>query len=370
MNSAGRSSEHVGPDDDATPLVSVIVPSYNHARFLPARFESIQRQTFQDYELIVLDDASTDGSLAILEEYAGRIPMRLVVNAANSGSPFLQWQKGVSLARGKYIWIAESDDEAKPGFLAAMVAKLEANPRVGLAFSQSLIVDGSGNDRGTWVQNTDWIDQDHWRSDYVGSGREECAKYLLWANTIPNASAVVLRRDVFQRQMRGLPRMRLCGDWLAWARVLAVSDIAFVAEPLNYHREHGTTVRSTLRLGKHFREYTFVWKYIARVFRDDPAVRERLHKAVAFGWSLQKKRLQPEDDWFWFLSLVRHLWAISPRTLNEIFRSYLQHRLEGVELGFGFRRFSNLLRNCGGSVRRRLQPQRTPAANRPAEQRR
>jgi glycosyltransferase involved in cell wall biosynthesis len=355
---------------NSSPTVSIIVPSYNHARFLPQRLESIREQTFQDFELIVLDDASTDNSVSILEDYAQRIPMRLVVNQENSGSPFLQWQKGVSLARGKYIWIAESDDEAKPGFLGALVTKLEANPSVGLAFSQSLIVDGSGKDRGTWVQNTDWIDRDHWRHDYVGSGREECGKYLLWANTIPNASAVVLRRDVFERQIRRLPRMRLCGDWLAWARVLAVSDIAFVAEPLNYHREHGTTVRSTLRLGQHFREYTFVWKYIARVFRHDPAVGERLQKAVAFGWSLQKKRLQPEDDWFWFLSLVRHLWAISPRTLDEIFRSYVSCRLERVELGFGFRRFSNALRNCGGGLRRRFQLQRTAAATPPTEDRR
>ncbi|HVB58282.1 MAG TPA: glycosyltransferase family 2 protein, partial [Candidatus Acidoferrales bacterium] len=94
------------------PTVSVIVPNYNHARFLRKRIDSVLQQTFQDFELILLDDCSTDDSRSILSSYAGDPRIRIEFNDANSGSTFKQWNKGVRLARGKYVWIAESDDYA------------------------------------------------------------------------------------------------------------------------------------------------------------------------------------------------------------------------------------------------------------------
>ena len=101
------------------PTVSVVVPNYNHGRFLPQRIDSILGQTFQDFELILLDDCSTDNSRMILSSYAGDPRVRIEFNSANSGSPFKQWNKGVRLARGEYVWIAESDDYAEPRFLNA-----------------------------------------------------------------------------------------------------------------------------------------------------------------------------------------------------------------------------------------------------------
>jgi len=91
------------------PAVSVIVPNYNHARFLRRRVETILAQTFQDFELILLDDCSTDDSRSVLRQYSSDPRVRLEFNEVNSGSTFKQWNKGVRLAQGKYIWIAESD---------------------------------------------------------------------------------------------------------------------------------------------------------------------------------------------------------------------------------------------------------------------
>src|SRR5580658_382186 len=99
------------------PTVSVIVPNYNHARFLHRRIDTILAQTFQDFELILLDDCSTDESSSILREYGSDARVRLEFNEVNSGSPFKQWNKGVRLAQGKYIWMAESDDYAAPRLL-------------------------------------------------------------------------------------------------------------------------------------------------------------------------------------------------------------------------------------------------------------
>ena len=94
--------------------VSVIIPNYNYARFLQQRIESVLAQTYTDYEIILLDDASTDDSVSILNHYSANPRVtHLEINSVNTGSPFAQWQKGISLSRGKYIWIAESDDAAE-----------------------------------------------------------------------------------------------------------------------------------------------------------------------------------------------------------------------------------------------------------------
>src|SRR5437868_456309 len=96
--------------ENAKPIVSVVVPNYNHARFLRKRIDSVLGQTYQDFELILMDDCSTDESRSIIEEYAREARIRIELNEENSGSTFKQWNKGVRLARGEYVWIAESDD--------------------------------------------------------------------------------------------------------------------------------------------------------------------------------------------------------------------------------------------------------------------
>lgn len=104
--------------------ISIIVPSYNHASYLEKRLESIFNQTYQNFEVILLDDASTDRSEEILNKYKVNSKVsHLIVNKENSGSPFKQWEKGVELAKGDYIWIAESDDFCEKQFLEILLKK-------------------------------------------------------------------------------------------------------------------------------------------------------------------------------------------------------------------------------------------------------
>ena len=82
------------------PKVSVIVPNYNHAPYLKRRIDSILNQTYQDFELILLDDCSTDNSAEVLNEYASNPKVsHVVINEINSGSTFKQWDKGFALAK-------------------------------------------------------------------------------------------------------------------------------------------------------------------------------------------------------------------------------------------------------------------------------
>src|SRR5690349_3561194 len=105
-----------------TPKVSVIVPNYNHARYLKQRIDSVLNQTFTDFELILLDDHSTDESLSIIENYRNHPRVSaIILNAENSGSTFRQWRKGLEQAKGQFVWIAESDDSADANFLEKTV---------------------------------------------------------------------------------------------------------------------------------------------------------------------------------------------------------------------------------------------------------
>jgi glycosyltransferase involved in cell wall biosynthesis len=96
--------------------ISVIVPNYNYARYLEQRLNSIFLQTYPVFELIVLDDASSDKSLEIIKYCLAKTDTdhQLIMNRKNSGSVFGQWRKAIKLARGDFIWICEADDFAKP----------------------------------------------------------------------------------------------------------------------------------------------------------------------------------------------------------------------------------------------------------------
>ena len=213
------------------PKVSVIVPNYNHSPYLPKRLDSVYEQTYRDFEVILLDDCSTDNSRDILAIYAEKPNTIFVPNQSNSGSVFRQWQKGVSLSQGEYIWIAESDDFASPYFLKRVVALMERNPEVGLVYSQSWLVDSQDailGDARCWTND---LDSQRWSGSFINHGKDEIRRFLVYKNTIPNASGILIRRAILEKCGGVIDQpFRLCGDWLQWIKILAHSDIGFVPE--------------------------------------------------------------------------------------------------------------------------------------------
>lgn len=233
------------------PKVSIIIPNYNHAKFLEQRIESVLCQTYQDFEVILLDDASTDESQTVLSNYSNCSKIQTIFNKVNGGSPFKQWNKGMGYAQGEYIWIAESDDYADPLLLETLVEVLDRYPNVGIAYCQSCSVNQNNEIlASTYSFWTDDIDPDRWKNDFVNSGIAECRDFLACKNTIPNASAVLFRRKLYSRISRRNESFRVAGDWITWAEILFLSDIYFVAKPLNYFRVHcNNTSRNVDRLG-------------------------------------------------------------------------------------------------------------------------
>ncbi len=273
--------------------VSVVVPNYNHGAFLPERLESIFRQTYADFEVILLDDASTDGSLQLLQKYAARPNVRLLINETNSGSPFHQWNRGVEQAQGEFVWIAESDDSARPEFLRKMVAVLDQHPSVGLAECDSRLVDASGDILGQIPRDAHPEAAQRWRQSFPANGQEEIRRFLYLQNTIPSASAVLFRRAAYLAAGPAESRLQLTGDWLQWVKLLRQSDRYFLAEPLSLSRVHPATQRaSTASDGRSELEALTVQRHIRRLSNVERGTIRRGAERYATSWlqSLQAGR--------------------------------------------------------------------------------
>jgi glycosyltransferase involved in cell wall biosynthesis len=245
------------------PKVSIIIPNYNHARFLRRRIDTVLGQTFQDFEVILLDDCSIDESRSILSSYATDPRVRIEFNEANSGNAFKQWNKGVMLARGEYVWIAESDDYANEHLLDRLVAVLDADPHVVFAYCRSWRV--SVDDQLDGFSNSYLADLEphRWLSDYCVDGREECRNYFVLHNIVGNASAVLFRKAVYKKVGGPDEGLRLCGDWKLWASMALIGDIAYLGEPLNYFRFHDTSLRSkSAQINVDVMEYLKVMRWI------------------------------------------------------------------------------------------------------------
>lgn len=267
---------------ETAPKISVIVPNYNYARYLRARMNSIFCQTYRDFEIILLDDASTDGSQDLIEQYLAHPAVSQVfVNKNNSGSPFLQWMKGIQAARGEYIWIAEADDMADFDFLSYCMEKIEGNPHVAFCYCGSRLIDEDGNqiykDPNRWGRR-------YSRDAALFEGKVFLRRNLYWRNYVINASAVLFRRDMALKLAgSAFLEMRYCGDWLFWAQMAEQGQVIEMYHLLNSFRQHTgkTTVRSH-ETGGGLLEDIMVVKEIERMVGNIDDYRRRLRRGLLY----------------------------------------------------------------------------------------
>lgn len=222
-------------------LVSVIVPNYNHAQYLDIRLKSILAQTYTDFEIIILDDNSIDNSKEIIKRYEKDVHVsHIICNKTNSGSPFIQWNRGFQYAKGDLIWIAESDDCCEPTFLENVVAEFERNSNLSFAFSRSIKIDENGN-KGNILQPM-------FASDVRLNGKEFNMKFLIWGNKVWNASSVVFRKSNALTVNKQYMDFRGAGDWLFWIEMAEKGDVAVISEPLNYYRIYSKNTTNFMRM--------------------------------------------------------------------------------------------------------------------------
>jgi glycosyltransferase involved in cell wall biosynthesis len=215
------------------PLVTVIIPNYNHAPYLKERIDSVVNQTYRNFELIILDDCSTDNSAEIIEQYRGHEKVkRIIYNEVNSGSPFKQWKKGIELAKSEYVWIAESDDIAGLDFLKDLTPLLDENQQCAFAFCDS-----------TTDYNTFTDQQANLNAEIkLYTGEDFIYQHNINAQFV-NASCVVFRKDKINPQvLLDFGNFRSSGDWLFWTSIALKGDVIRHRQILNFYRRHETSV--------------------------------------------------------------------------------------------------------------------------------
>lgn len=230
------------------PSVSVIIPNYNHANYLRQRIDSVLNQTFQNFEIIILDDASTDHSKEIIELYRDHPKVSSIIyNKQNSGSVFKQWIKGIEKSKGEYIWIAESDDYASEFFLEKMQHFLCNNSDYGMAFSIATEVDSLGYEYSSLYESRKEVFEKLKTFDNTIS-QENAVLFLVADMIIQNASSVLFRTsELLKVNFEKLSTFRNTGDRFSYIGIALERKIKFIQEPLCFMRlhEHNTTKKNT-----------------------------------------------------------------------------------------------------------------------------
>ena len=253
------------------PKISIIVPNFNHGLYLRDRLDSIYTQSYSNFEVILLDDCSSDDSIKILTEYSNRYAekTRTDFNSENSGGVFHQWKKGLSLASGDFVWIAESDDNCSPNFLEEMLSFF-CDSAVMMAFAKTEFIEGDPP-RTIWTLKEYLADLgiDISEEPFVKSAMDLMRLGWSTKNIIPNVSAVLFRKPVGLKLLSDADwlEMQVCGDWIFYLSIVRGGLIAYSPKATNYYRQHSenSSVKTQAR-EIYYREHEAVAKKILQLY--------------------------------------------------------------------------------------------------------
>ncbi|MEM6401603.1 MAG: glycosyltransferase [Cyanobacteria bacterium P01_D01_bin.116] len=200
--------------------VSVIVPAYNAMTYLPKTIESVLKQTFTDFEVIIVNDGSSDG----IEQWVDTITDNRVklISQKNQGAATAR-NTGIADAKGAYIAFIDSDDLWEPTKLKKQVHCLDKNPDVGLVYAWISSIDKNGNNRG---------------KIYASNSEGNVWEKLIEENIVRSGSAAMVRRDCFEELGVFDQNLRFAEDWEMWIRIARNYSFAVIKEPLVYYRHH------------------------------------------------------------------------------------------------------------------------------------
>jgi len=234
-------------DSSNEPLISIVFTSYNHKEYLKQALDSLVNQTYSNVEIIIIDDCSTDGSQEILKSYIGHPKINLQLQSINSGSYVNASNYGATFAKGEYLLFAQCDDFAETIQLEKLIRPFSEYENLGVCFSKSKLIDKDGI-----VFSDDFFGREiAFKKAVVANpyiNGEDMKNYLSFACVIPNLSAALIKRSLFEK-VKGLSSQYLVvADWELWLSLAELTDFYYIKEPLNYFRQHDTTIRSNVKM--------------------------------------------------------------------------------------------------------------------------
>lgn len=281
--------------------ISVVVPNYNYSNYLYQRVYSILNQNYKIHELIILDDASKDNSLFYIEQIEQKISefvnVKVVVNDINSGNAFSQWQKGMNLASGDYVWVAEADDYAKKNFLNEVVSPLKENNNIVISYADTGFIDSNGYiTKNSLVDQIDILNTNHWNASYVNKGIAEINCYSYLNCTIPNVSGTIIKKGNYDEIFEEAKKYHQSGDWFTYLNILNLGDISFINKTLNYYRVHGNNISQTFDKKAHILEIQRIYKFVKEKYGIDEEQQIQMYNRIKFLCKVWSVKLNEKEN--------------------------------------------------------------------------
>lgn len=288
-------------------LVSVVVASYNHARFLEQRIESLINQTYKNIEIIIIDDCSPDNSVEILRKYESNPKIKLIVRETNAGWITVSNQ-GVEISSGEFVIFANCDDKCEPEMIERLVESISSDSKIGISFCKSFMVDEFDRFLGDDYE----IREHSFRSMCVNDAfiqREKMTRFLLYSCVIPNLSAALIRRSCFDVAGLLSSRYKACSDWDFFFRIAENFDFSYVSQPLNYFRQHSMTIRSSTKGRIEYDEFFSV--LLGEIPRSNLTIKEsiRFRYHVMYLWAMELLR-PSTTGWVNFPHHLKSVWHL------------------------------------------------------------
>ena len=270
------------------PKVSICLPTYNRAGYLRKCIRSILAQSYADLEVIVLDNASSDDTGAVVREFDDP-RLQYHRNERNIG-PFGNMNLGISLARGEYICIAHDDDAYLPDFVERVVSLLEANPSMAMAHSAVFETEPNGERRRILRA---------YPATRVLPGRREFVRFLEGHNVC--CSSVIARRRAYAEAGVFDPRY-LCADFHMWLRLALRGDVGYVADPLVEMRIHSESGSAGMEPQRWYSEFM-------AILEEGVAMGAAMDPALVADERAIRRRAARAQGWRFFiagLAAIRH----------------------------------------------------------------
>lgn len=265
------------------PKVSVVVPNYNYAHYLPERLSTIIEQSYEPFEIIFLDDCSSDDSIVVAQNILKncKIPYQIIENNLNSGV-YSQWKKGIELAKGELIWIAEADDFSEIQFLEKLTPFFK-DPKVNLAFSHTTYADSESKvyDKDALLSHMNSLTKTKYKNTYISDSDIEVHEVFAYRNVVLNTSMCVMRKNaIFPEVLHNLQDYKFAGDWYLYLMMIKNGKVAHNKLVLNHFRRHNQSVTiNNARTKGYARDISAIYRMIINNYsmtkREKRAIRKQ-----------------------------------------------------------------------------------------------
>ncbi len=243
-----------------TPKLSVIIASYNHQDYIARTLESLEKQTFQDFEIIMVDDGSTDKTV----ETAKNFPSRAQIFTQENQGVVAARNRGIGLAKGEYICFVDSDDVVLPDRFTKQVAALDDDPELGLVFADALIIDSKGSRIGKF-------------SDVYPVVPGDVAEMLTTHYCFTPMITVMVRAEVL-RKTGPFEKPGPITDYMKWIEIAHLSKVYYDPEPLGCWRRHPASISKGANKVK---SYAKTRAALKKVLRKYPELQNKIGKKIA-----------------------------------------------------------------------------------------